>query len=348
METASVKAFGTGAADKPLQVMQIERREPLPHDVEIKILYCGICHSDLHTVRDEWDSTTYPVVPGHEIVGKVTRVGGQVTKFKAGDLAAVGCIVDSCRECAYCRRGDEQFCEEGWTVVFNSDDRILGGQTYGGFSERIVVDENYVLHMPEKLDLAAAAPLLCAGITVYSPLKHWATGPGKKVGIIGLGGLGHLAIRIAKAMGAHVTVFSTSAAKVKDARRLGADEVALFTDSAQMKHRPKLDLILDTAPGAHKVDPFLTMLKVDGSLVLVGLPGDPLPVDAFHLVHGRKNFAGSNIGGISETQEMLDFCADHNITADVELIQVHQVNEALDRLAKGDVRYRFVIDLSSL
>ncbi len=348
MNITNIKAYGTEAADAPLKTLNIRRRNITPHDVEIEILYCGICHSDLHVVRNEWNGTTYPVVPGHEIVGKVTRVGDHVTKFQAGDLAAVGCIVDSCRSCEYCKEGEEQFCENGWTVVFNSPDKILGGQTYGGFSESIVVDENYVLHVPEKLDLASAAPILCAGITVYSPLKHWKAGPGKKVGIIGLGGLGHMAIKIAKAMGSHVVVFTTSQSKADDAKRLGADEVVLSKDAEQMKQQSKLDIILDTVSAKHDVNDYLKMLKVDGALVLVGLPVDQLPVGAFNLVNGRKSFAGSNIGGIAETQEVLDFCAEHNITADIELINVQQINEAFDRLEKGDVKYRFVIDMVPL
>lgn len=348
MNTKNIKAYGTEAADASLHITNIKRREPTPHDVEIEILYCGICHSDLHAVRNEWGGTTYPVIPGHEIVGRVTRVGNHVTKFKPGDLAAVGCIVDSCRECEYCKEGLEQFCEPGNTIVFNSPDKYLGGQTYGGFSENIVVDENYVLHVPARLDVASAAPLLCAGITVYSPLKHWKAGPDKKVGIVGLGGLGHVAIKIAKAMGAHIVVFSTSQSKAADAKRLGADEVVLSNDAEQMNGQSKLDIILDTVSAKHDVNVYLNLLKADGTLVLVGLPADELEVGAFNLVSGRKSFSGSNIGGIAETQEVLDFCAEHNITAEIELINVHQINEAFDRLQKGDVHYRFVVDMASL
>jgi uncharacterized zinc-type alcohol dehydrogenase-like protein len=348
MKTKNIKAYGTKAPDAPLHSMNVNRREPTPHDVEIEILYCGICHSDLHAVRNEWNSTAYPIVPGHEIVGRVTKVGDNVSNFKAGDLAAVGCIVDSCRECQYCAEGLEQFCETGNTIVFGSPDRHLGGHTYGGFSESVVVDANYVLRVPAGLDLASAAPLLCAGITTYSPLKHWKAGPGKKVGIIGIGGLGHLAIKIAKAMGAYVTVFTTSSSKVDDARRLGADEVMLSGDSEQMKKQSKLDMILDTVSAKHNVNDYLNLLKVDGTLVLVGLPADQLQVGAFDLITGRKSFAGSNIGGIAETQEMLDFCAKHSITADVELINVQQINQAFGRLEKGDVHYRFVVDMASL
>ncbi len=343
-----IKAFGTEGADKPLQLIDVNRRDLLSNDVEIEILYCGICHSDLHAVRNEWGSTTYPIVPGHEIVGRVSNIGKLVTKFKTGDLAAVGCIVDSCGHCEHCRDGNEQFCDNGWTVVFNSSDKQLGGQTYGGFSEKIVVDENYVLHVPQKLDLASAAPLLCAGITVYSPLKHWKTGPGKKVGIIGIGGLGHVAIKIAKAMDAHVVVFTTSHSKAEDAQRLGADEVVISTNADQMKNQSKLDMILDTVSGKHDVNAYLKLLKVDGSLVLVGLPVEPLQVGAFSIVNGRRSVSGSNIGGIQETQEVLDFCAEHNITTDIELINIQQINEAFDRLQKGKVKYRFVIDMNSL
>ncbi|MFT3738677.1 MAG: NAD(P)-dependent alcohol dehydrogenase [Breznakibacter sp.] len=348
MNTFSVKAFGTEAAEAPFKNLDIQRRSVTLHDIQIEILYCGICHSDLHASRNEWGSTTYPIVPGHEIVGKVTAIGNHVTKFKVGDLAGVGCIVDSCHECDYCKEGEEQFCENGWTVVFNSPDKISGGMTYGGFSENIVVNENYAVHIPETLDLASAAPILCAGITVYSPLKHWNIGTGKKVGIIGIGGLGHMAIKIAKAMGAYVTVFTTSLSKAEDAKRLGADNVVLSTDPEQMKAQSKFDMILDTVSAKHNVNDYLNILKVDGSLVLVGLPVEPLPVGAFNIVNGRKSFSGSNIGGIRETQEVLDFCAEHNITADTELINVNQINDAFNRLEKGDIKYRFVIDMASL
>lgn len=345
----TIKAFGTEAADAPLKPLNIERREVLPSDVEIEITYCGICHSDLHAAKNEWGGTTYPMVPGHEIVGRVKNVGASVTKFKVGDTVGVGCIVDSCRECGYCKEGLEQFCVPGNTIVFGSPDKHLGGQTYGGYAESIVTDENYVLSVPEKLDPAAAAPLLCGGITVYSPLKHWRVGPGKKVGIIGIGGLGHLAIKIAKAMGAEVTVFTTSASKVEDAKNLGADEAVLSTDKEQMKNGSKdFDVILDTVSAAHNVNEYLSLLKVDGSLVLVGAPAEPLPVASFNLIMGRKSFAGSNIGGIAETQEMLDFCAEHSITADIEMIEMQEINEAYERLEKGDVRYRFVVDMASL
>ncbi|MEA4887680.1 MAG: NAD(P)-dependent alcohol dehydrogenase [Bacteroides graminisolvens] len=348
MKTQTVKAFGTTAAKKPLHDLQIERRILLPHDVEMEILYCGICHSDLHSIHNDWGGTTYPIVPGHEILGRVTKVGSDVTKFKTGDLAGVGCIVESCQHCDHCHDGNEQFCEEGVTFSFNSPDKVLGGMTYGGFSKTYVCDEKYVLRMPSFENLPAAAPLLCAGITVYSPLKHWKIGPDKKVGILGIGGLGHLAIKIAKAMGAYVTVFTTSPAKVEDAKRLGADVAVLSTDAEQMNNCPKQDLILDTVSANHDVNTYLNLLKVDGSLVIVGLPAEPMKVSSFNLVIGRKSFSGSNIGGIAETQEMLDFCYKHNITAESELISIQESNKAFERLERGDVKYRFVVDMSTL
>ena len=348
MEKKSTKAIGAVAATEALEELLIQRREVMAHDVEIEILYCGICHSDLHAVHNDWGGTTYPVVPGHEIVGRVSKIGSEVSKFKVGDLAGVGCIVDSCRSCSQCHDGEEQFCENGWSLVFNAPDKISGGHTYGGFSESIVVDENYVVHVPETLPLDQAAPILCAGITVYSPLKHWKAGPGKHIGIIGMGGLGHMAIKIAKAMGATVTVFTTTESKAADANRLGADNVVLSTNKKQMKDCPKQDMILDTVSAKHDVNVFLNLLKVDGSLVLVGLPNQPLEVGAFNIVNGRRSFSGSNIGGIAETQEVLDFCAKHGITADIELIGVQEVNTAFERLEKGDVKYRFVIDMKSI
>lgn len=348
MLTKSINAYGAESAIAPMHNLTVSRRAVSEFDVEIEILYCGICHSDLHAVHNDWGGTVYPIVPGHEIVGRVTKIGEGVTKFNIGDLAGVGCIVDSCRECDHCHNGNEQFCNKGWTVVFNSKDRKHGGITYGGFSESIVVDENYVVHVPETLNLASAAPILCAGITVYSPLKHWKAGTGKNIGIIGLGGLGHMAIKIAKAMGANVTVFTTSQTKADDATRLGADNVVLSSDAVQMKKCPKQDMILDTVSAKHDVNTYLNLLKVDGSLVLVGLPSQPLEVGAFNIVNGRKSFSGSNIGGIAETQEVLDFCAKHNITAEIELINAEQINEAFERLEKGEVKYRFVIDMASL
>ena len=344
-----VKAFGTEAADALLQQLRIERRKPTPHDVEIEILYCGVCHSDLHTARNEWHGTIYPCVPGHEIVGRVVGVGHHVSKFNVGDFAAVGCLVDSCRDCDYCREGLEQYCEVGNTGTYNSPDKYLGTQTYGGYSESIVVDENFVLLVPQNLDLAAAAPLLCAGITTYSPLKHWKAGPGTKVGIVGIGGLGHMAVKLAKAMGAHVVVFTTSASKFEDAKRLGADEVVLSKDKQQMKqYRGKLHFVLDAVSAEHDINAYLSLLRVDGSLALVGAPEHPLPVAAFSLIPYRRSFAGSMIGGIAETQEMLDFCGEHNIVSDIEMINIQQINEAYERLLKGDVKYRFVIDMASL
>jgi uncharacterized zinc-type alcohol dehydrogenase-like protein len=349
LKSKKVKAFGTEAAKAPLEQLNIQRRSPTPHDVEIEILYCGVCHSDLHTVRNEWHSTVYPCVPGHEIVGKIVSIGSEVTKFKTGDVAAVGCMVDSCRHCDYCREGLEQYCEEGNTGTYNSPDKHLGTHTYGGYSESIVVNEAFVLRVPDNLDLAAAAPLLCAGITTYSPLKHWNVGPGKKVGIVGIGGLGHMAVKLAKAMGAEVIVFTTSPSKVEDAKRLGADEVVLSKEEDQIsRYAGKLHFILDAVSAKHDINAYLKLLRLDGSLALVGAPELPLPVAAFSLIPYRRSFAGSMIGGIAETQEMLDFCGKHNIVSDIEMINIQQINEAYERLLKGDVKYRFVIDMASL
>lgn len=349
MNTTAVKAYGTGAAEAPLNQMDINRREVTPHDIEIDILYCGVCHSDLHTARNEWHFTMYPCVPGHEIVGKVTRVGDHVSRFKAGDVVGVGCMVDSCRECEYCKDHLEQYCEKGNIQTYNSPDKFLGTPTFGGYSEKIVVDEHYVLSIPENLNLAATAPLLCAGITTYSPLKHWNVGPGKKVGIVGIGGLGHMGIKIAKAMGAHVVAFTTSESKFAEAKRLGADEVVLSKDENQMAaYKGKLHFILDAVSAEHDINAYLNLLRIDGSLALVGAPEHPLPVAAFSVIMGRRSFAGSMIGGIAETQEMLDFCGQHNISADIEMINIQQVNDAYERLLKGDIKYRFVIDMASL
>lgn len=349
MSTFSVKAFGTSAPEADLKQMNIDRREATSKDVEIDILYCGVCHSDLHTARNEWHGTVYPNVPGHEIVGRISKAGNEVGKFKVGDLAAVGCMVDSCRECGHCKEGLEQYCEKGNIQTYNSPDKHLGVQTFGGYSERVVVDEDFVLHVPVNLDLASTAPLLCAGITTYSPLKHWHVGPGKKVGIVGIGGLGHMGVKLAKAMGAHVVVITTSPAKVGDAKRLGADEVILSTDEGQMKANANtLHFVLDCVSAQHDVNAYLSLLKVDGTLALVGAPEHPLPIAPFSLIPARKNFAGSTIGGIAETQEMLDFCGKHNITSDIELISIQQINDAYERLLKGDVKYRFVIDMASL
>lgn len=349
IKTKEVKAFGTEAAEANLQQLNISRRNPTPHDVEIEILYCGVCHSDLHTARNEWHGTIYPCVPGHEIVGRIVSVGNHVNKFKVGDVAAVGCLVDSCRECQYCKEGLEQYCEEGNVQTYNSPDKYLGTQTYGGYSESIVVHEDFVLRVPENLDLAATAPLLCAGITTYSPLKHWRVGKGQKVGIVGIGGLGHMGVKLAKAMGAEVIVFTTSPSKVEDAKRLGADDVILSKDEAQMrKYAGKLHFVLDAVSAKHDINEYLELLRVDGSLALVGAPEHPLPVAAFSLIPYRRSFAGSMIGGIAETQEMLDFCGKHNIVSDIEMINIQQINEAYERLLKGDVKYRFVIDMASL
>lgn len=349
IKTKDVNAFGTEGAEAPLKPIPIKRREILPHDVEMEILYCGICHSDLHQIKNDFGGTMFPIVPGHEIVGRVIAIGNHVSKFKVGDLAAIGCIVDSCGKCEYCETDLQQFCDDGATYSFNSVDKNLGGATFGGFSKTYVCNENYVLTMPAFEDLAAAAPLLCAGITVYSPLKHWQAGPGKKVGILGIGGLGHVAIKIAKAMGAEVVVFTTSPSKVEDAKRLGADDAVLSSDAEQMsKYNRSLHFIIDTVSAKHDVKTYLNLLRHDGTVVLVGLPPQPLEVGAFNVVMGRRSLSGSNIGGIQETQEMLDFCAKHNITADIELINIQEVNEAFERLEKGDVKYRFVIDMASL
>ena len=349
MNTFSVKAFGTEASEADLRQMTIDRREVTAKDVEIDILFCGVCHSDLHTARNEWHGTIYPNVPGHEIVGRVTKVGDSVTKFKVGDFVAVGCIVDSCRECEQCRQGSEQYCENGNIQTYNGYDKHLNRQTFGGYSERVVVDEDFVLRVPENLDMAATAPLLCAGITTWSPLKHWNIGAGHKVGIVGIGGLGHMGVKLAKAMGAYVVVITTSPSKVTDAKRLGADDVILSTDKEQMKANTNtLHFILDCVSAQHDVNAYLRLLKVDGTLALVGAPEHPLPIAAFSLIPARKNFAGSTIGSIQETQEMLDFCGEHNITSDIELINIQDINNAYERLLKGDVKYRFVIDMTSL
>lgn len=349
MNKYSVKAFGTAAPEADLKPMNIERREVTAKDVEIDILYCGVCHSDLHTARNEWGGTVYPNVPGHEIVGRITKVGSEVTKFQVGDLAGVGCMVDSCRECESCKEGLEQYCENGNVQTYNGHEKYLNQQTFGGYSERVVVDQDFVLKIPENLDLAATAPLLCAGITTYSPLRHWNVGPGKKVGIVGIGGLGHMGVKIAKAMGAYVVVITTSTAKVEDAKRLGADEVILSSNEEQMRaNAGTLHFILDCVSAQHNINAYLSLLKRDGSLTLVGAPEHPLPVAPFSLIPTRRSFAGSMIGGIAETQEMLNFCGQHSITSDIELIRMQDINNAYERLLKGDVKYRFVIDMASL
>ena len=324
------------------------RREPDDADVQIEILFCGICHSDLHTVRSEWDGTVYPCVPGHEIVGRVTKVGSAVTKFKPGDLAAVGCMVDSDRNCDDCQAGLEQFCPNV-IYTYNSPDKHLGGVTYGGYSDSIVVKEDFVLHVPSKLNPAGAAPLLCAGITTYSPLRHWGVTKGKKVGVVGLGGLGHMAVKFAHALGAHVVVFTTSPNKKEDAVRLGADEVVVSHDAEEMKkHAGSFDFILDAVSAEHDINAYIQLLRRDGNITLVGAPPKPLAVSAFGLTYGRRSLSGSPIGGIAETQEMLEFCDKHNITADVEVIPIQKVNEAYERMLRSDVKYRFSIDMASL
>jgi uncharacterized zinc-type alcohol dehydrogenase-like protein len=345
------KAYAAASKTAPLASSTIPRRDPTDRDVQIEILFCGICHSDLHQVRDEWHAvmpTVYPCVPGHEIVGRVSKVGSAVTKFKVGDLAAVGCLVDSDGSCPQCKEGLEQFCPH-ITLTYNGPDKHLGGVTYGGYSESIVVTDRFALHVPTNLDLAGAAPLLCAGITTYSPLKHWNVGKGKKVGIIGLGGLGHMGVKFARAMGAHVVVFTTSAGKTEDALRLGAHEVVLSRDASQMqKHAGSFDFLLDCVSADHDLNAYLNLLARDGNLTIVGAPEKPLPISAFSLLFGRRSLSGSAIGGIAETQEMLDFCGKHNITCDVEVIPIQKVNEAYDRLLRSDVKYRFTIDMASL
>jgi uncharacterized zinc-type alcohol dehydrogenase-like protein len=348
----TTKAYAAGSAHGLLAPWTMDRRAPLATDVQIDILYCGVCHSDLHQARDEWSkfaATVYPCVPGHEIVGRVTKAGNDVKKFKEGDLAAVGCMVDSCRTCPACARGLEQYCQNYATFTYNSPDKYSGGVTYGGYSDRIVVDEAFALKVSEKADLAATAPLLCAGITTYSPLRHWKVGPGQKVGIVGLGGLGHMGVKFARAFGAHVVLFTTSPRKIEDGKRLGAHEVVVSTNADEMaKHGASFDFILDAVSAEHDIDMYLSLLKLDGTLTLVGAPAQPLPVSAFNLIMPRRQFAGSGIGGIAETQEMLDFCAEHGIASDVEIIPIQKINEAFDRLLKGDVKYRFVIDMASL
>jgi uncharacterized zinc-type alcohol dehydrogenase-like protein len=347
----NVKAYSAASSTSPLAQTSISRREPTENDVQIDILYCGICHSDLHQVRNEWGQflpTVYPCVPGHEIVGRVTKVGSAVKKFKIGDLAAVGCMVGSDRTCPECRAGLEQFCANA-TYTYNFPDKHLGGVTYGGYSESIVVDQHFVLRVPSNLNPAGAAPLLCAGITTYSPMRHWNVTKGKKVGVVGLGGLGHMAVKIAHALGAHVVVFTTTQNKKEDALRLGADEVVLSRDANEMqKHAGTVNFILDAVSADHDINAYLNLLARDGNLTLVGAPSNPLPVAAFGLIMGRRSLSGSSIGGIAETQEMLDFCGTHNLTADVEVIPIQKVNEAYGRLLKSDVKYRFSIDMASL
>lgn len=350
MNSSQTKAFGTNSPTDSLKQMTIERRTLTANDIEIEILYCGVCHSDLHTAHNDWGGSMYPAVPGHEIVGKISNVGSEVTKFKVGDLAGVGCLVDSCRTCDSCKKDLEQYCLTGSTGTYNGKDKHLGGHTFGGYSEKIVVDQHFVLKVPSNLNLAAVAPLLCAGITTWSPLKHWNVKEGSKVAVVGLGGLGHMAIKLAKGLGATVTLFSRTAEKIADAKELGADEVIISTDAAQMKSvKGKFDLIIDTVPYVHDVNPYVTTLNINGTLVLVGYLGGLEPIlHTVPMIMGRKSVAGSLIGGIAETQEMLDFCGEHNIVSDIELIKMQDINEAYDRMVKSDVKYRFVIDMASL
>ncbi len=341
-------AYAAQNATNPLAPFNFQRREVGQHDVQIEILYCGVCHSDLHIVRNEWQNTAYPCVPGHEIVGRVIKVGAHVKKFKEGDTAGVGCMVDSCRTCANCEEDLEQFCDN-ITFTYNSPDKHLGGMTFGGYSDSIVVDEAFVLQVPQNLNLAAVAPLLCAGITTYSPLRHNNVTKGQKVGVVGLGGLGHMGVKLAKAFGAHVVVFTTSSNKVEDARRLGADEVVNSKNADEMKkHLNSFHFILDTVSAQHDINAYLLLLKRDGNLTQVGVPAEPLSLNVGSLIFGRRSLSGSLIGGIKETQEMLDFCGKHNITSDIELIPIQNINQAYDRLVKSDVKYRFVIDMASL
>lgn len=344
----TTKGFAASSADAPFAPFQFERRDLTANDVQIEILYCGICHSDLHQARSEWDGTVYPIVPGHEIVGRVVAVGADVHKFSVGDAVGVGCMVDSCGECFDCRDGQEQFCPKT-TYTYNSPDAHTGGVTYGGYSSQIVVDQHFVLRIAEHLDLARVAPLLCAGITTYSPLRHWNVQPGQKVGVVGLGGLGHIGVKIAKAMGAEVVLFTTSPHKAADAERLGASVIISKDAEAMRSQRNSFDFILNTVSAAHNLDAYLSLLKRDGTLCLVGVPENPHPTPSYpNLIFRRRQLTGSLIGGIAETQAMLDFCAEHNVLADIELIGVNQIDQAYERMLKSDVKYRFVIDLASL
>ncbi len=341
--------FGTEAATDKLGPMTFNRRDTGENDVKIDILYCGVCHSDLHFARNEWHFTVYPAVPGHEIVGRVAEVGAKVTGFKVGDTVGVGCMVDSCRTCSACKEGLEQYCETGQIGTYGGTEPVIGGPTFGGYSSSIVVDKDFVLRIPAGMELSATAPLLCAGITLYSPLRHWGAGPGKKVGIVGLGGLGHMGVKLAHAMGAETVLFTTSPSKVEDGKKLGADEVIISNNKEEMKkHTASFDFIIDTVSATHDVTPFIMLLKREGTLVQVGAPEHPLPIPVFPLLMNRRSFSGSMIGGIAETQEMLDFCAEKGITADVEIIPIQQINEAYERMLKSDVKYRFSIDMASL
>lgn len=350
MNTINVKAFGAESKEADLEEITIARRTVTANDVEIDILYCGVCHSDLHTARNDWGGTAYPAVPGHEIIGRVTSIGPDVSKFKLGDLVGVGCMVDSCQTCSSCKEDLEQYCLNGFTGTYNGKDAHLGGRTFGGYSEKVVVREEFVLRVPENLDAAAVAPLLCAGITTWSPLRHWNVKEGSKVAVVGLGGLGHMAIKLAKGLGASVTLFSRTPDKTKDALDLGADEVVISTEVAQMHSvRGKFDLIIDTVPYVHDVNPYVDTLNISGTLVLVGYLGGLEPVlNSVPMIMGRKSVAGSLIGGIAETQEMLDFCGEHNIVSEIEIIKMQDINNAYERMLKSDVKYRFVIDMASL
>ena len=350
MDTKSIKAYGTKSPEADLKQMQIDRRDVLPKDVEIDILFCGVCHSDLHFARNDWGMTEYPVVPGHEIVGRVTRVGNEVNKYKEGDLVAVGCLVDSCRTCSNCEDDLEQYCSEGFVGTYGGYDKHLDTNTHGGYSETIVVDQDFVLSVPENLNQAAIAPVLCAGITTWSPLRYWNVDHNSKVAVVGLGGLGHMAIKLAHGLGAHVTLFSRSPGKTDDAQRLGADAVIISTDDDAMeKAAGRFDLILDTVPYEHDFNPYINTLKTNGTLVVLGYLGPVQPpLVTVPMIMGRKSVAGSLIGGIKETQELLDFCGKHDIVSDIELINIQDINEAYERMLKSDVKYRFVIDMKSL
>ncbi|WP_367768997.1 NAD(P)-dependent alcohol dehydrogenase [Flavobacterium sp. WC2421] len=350
MNTTQVKAYGAADKDADLKELNINRRAVSEKDIEIEILYCGVCHSDLHTARNDWGGTLYPAVPGHEIVGRITKVGSEVTKLKVGDLAGVGCLVGSCSTCDSCKNDLEQYCSNGWVGTYNGPDKHLGGHTFGGYSEKVVVDEHFVLKVPANLDLAAVAPLLCAGITTWSPLKHWKVGKGSKVAVVGLGGLGHMAVKLAKGLGAEVTLFSRTLDKIQDAKDLGAHNVVISTDEDQMNAvTGEFDLIIDTVPNIHDINPYVATLNYSGTIVLVGYLG---PLDPFlntvPMIMGRKSIAGSLIGGIAETQEMLDFCGEHNIVSEIEIIKMQDINKAYERMLKSDIKYRFVIDMASL
>jgi len=344
-------AYAALSATTPLAPLSINRRDPGPRDVQMDILYCGVCHSDLHFARNEWKMTAYPCVPGHEIIGRVTRVGAQVNNAKVGDVVGVGCLVDSCRECSSCREGLENYCEAGATFTYNAPDKYgTEPMTFGGYSTAVTVDEHFVLRVPTKLNPAAAAPLLCAGITLYSPLRHWKVGPGQKVGIVGLGGLGHMGVKFARAMGAHVVLFTTSPGKAEDGRRMGAHDVVISRNAEEMnRHVNSIDLIVNTVAMPHDLNPFMNLLRRDGTMCLVGAPESPhAPLEIMPIIFKRRSLAGSLIGGLRQTQEMLDFCAEHNIVSDVEVIPMQKINEAYERMLKNDVKYRFVIDMASL